>query len=142
MQYMRNKLIFKKVEWGGKRNHLQRWTSSGVLGAGVGWGMGGVSAAGVTSEWCCPVRIQEEVHEGLALARPWGCLSLSFLSSELYISALSKLNGNKSHMVAHTFHPSTQEAEAGGSLSSRSAWSTEWVLGQPGQHRATMSWKT
>jgi hypothetical protein len=28
-------------------------------------------------------------------------------------------------VVAHTFNPSTQEAEAGGFLSSRPAWSTE-----------------
>jgi hypothetical protein len=28
-------------------------------------------------------------------------------------------------VVAHTFNPSTREAEAGGSLSSRPAWSTE-----------------
>jgi hypothetical protein len=28
-------------------------------------------------------------------------------------------------VVAHTFNPSTWEAEAGGILSSRSAWSTE-----------------
>jgi hypothetical protein len=28
-------------------------------------------------------------------------------------------------MVAHTFNPSTQEAEAGGFLSSRPAWSTK-----------------
>jgi hypothetical protein len=28
-------------------------------------------------------------------------------------------------MVVHTFDPSIQKAEAGGSLSSRSAWSTE-----------------
>jgi hypothetical protein len=31
----------------------------------------------------------------------------------------------KPGVVAHTFNPSTQETEAGGSLSSRSAWSTE-----------------
>ena len=35
-------------------------------------------------------------------------------------------------MVAHAFNPSTQEAEAGGSLSSRPAWSTEWMPGQSG----------
>jgi hypothetical protein len=29
--------------------------------------------------------------------------------------------------VTHAFNPSTQEAEAGGSLSSRSAWSSEQV---------------
>jgi hypothetical protein len=31
----------------------------------------------------------------------------------------------KPGVVAHTFNPSTQEAEAGGFLSSRPAWSTE-----------------
>ena len=36
---------------------------------------------------------------------------------------------------------STQEAEAGGFLSSRPAWSTEWVAGQPGLHRETLSRK-
>jgi hypothetical protein len=39
-------------------------------------------------------------------------------------------------VVAHTFN---QEAEAGGSVSSRPAWSTERVLGQPGLHRETLS---
>jgi hypothetical protein len=34
---------------------------------------------------------------------------------------------------AYTFNPSTGEAEA--------AWSTEWVLGQPGLHRETLSQK-
>jgi hypothetical protein len=42
-------------------------------------------------------------------------------------------------VVAHTFNPSTQEAEAGGFLSSRPAWSTEWVPGQQGLHRETLS---
>jgi hypothetical protein len=40
--------------------------------------------------------------------------------------------------VAHAFNPSTREAEAGGFLSSRPAWSTEWVPGQPGLHRETL----
>ena len=35
-------------------------------------------------------------------------------------------------MVAHAFNPSTREAEADGFLSSRPAWSTEWVPRQPG----------
>ena len=34
-------------------------------------------------------------------------------------------------MVAHSFDPSTQKAEAGGSLISGPAWSTEGVPGQP-----------
>jgi hypothetical protein len=41
-------------------------------------------------------------------------------------------------LVAHDFSPSTQEAEAGGFLTSRPAWSTEWVPGQPGLHRETL----
>jgi major histocompatibility complex class I len=31
----------------------------------------------------------------------------------------------QAHIVAHAFNPSTREAEAGGFLSSRPAWSTE-----------------
>jgi hypothetical protein len=42
--------------------------------------------------------------------------------------------------VAHVFNPSTWEAEAGRFLSSRLAWSTKWVPGQPGLHRETLSW--
>jgi hypothetical protein len=44
-------------------------------------------------------------------------------------------------VVAHTFSHSTQEAEADGFLSLRLAWSTEWVPGQPGLHRETLSQK-
>ena len=45
-------------------------------------------------------------------------------------------------MVAHALIPSIWEAEAGGFLSSRPAWSTEWVPRQPGLHRETLSRKT
>jgi hypothetical protein len=52
-------------------------------------------------------------------------------------------------VVAHSFDPSTWEAEAGRFLSSRPTeseaywvWSTEWVPGQPGLYRETLSWKT
>jgi hypothetical protein len=45
-------------------------------------------------------------------------------------------------VVAHTFNPSTWEAEAGGFLSSRPVWSTKWVPGQPGLYRETLSRKT
>jgi hypothetical protein len=44
-------------------------------------------------------------------------------------------------VVAHAFNPSTWEAEAGGFLSSRPAWSTERVPGHPGLHRETLSRK-
>jgi hypothetical protein len=43
--------------------------------------------------------------------------------------------------VAHSFSPSTREAEAGGFLSLRPTWSTKWVPGQPGLHRETLSRK-
>jgi hypothetical protein len=42
-------------------------------------------------------------------------------------------------MVANAFNPSIWEAETGGFLSSRPAWSTEWVPGQPGLYRETLS---
>ena len=45
-------------------------------------------------------------------------------------------------VVAHAFNPSTWEAEAGGFPSSRPAWSTKWVPGQPWLHRETLSPKT
>jgi hypothetical protein len=45
-------------------------------------------------------------------------------------------------VVAHVFNPSTWEAEAGGFLSSRTAWSTESVPEQPGIHRETLFRKT
>jgi hypothetical protein len=45
-------------------------------------------------------------------------------------------------VVVNTFNPSTWEAEAGRFLSSRPAWSIEWVPGQPGLHRETLSRKT
>ena len=44
-------------------------------------------------------------------------------------------------MVAHVFNPNTWEAEAGGFLSLRPAWSTEIVPGQPRLHRETLSRK-
>jgi hypothetical protein len=44
-------------------------------------------------------------------------------------------------MVVHAFKPSTWEAEAGGFLGLRPAWSTEWVSWQPGLRRETLSQK-
>ena len=46
---------------------------------------------------------------------------------------------NEAGRVAHAFNHSTREAETGGFLSSRPTWSTEWVPGQPGLHRETLS---
>jgi hypothetical protein len=44
-------------------------------------------------------------------------------------------------VVAHAFNPSTWEAEASGFLSSRPAWSTKRVPGQPELYRETLSQK-
>ena len=41
-------------------------------------------------------------------------------------------------IVVHTFNPRTGEAETGGSLSLRLAWSTEQVPGQPWIHREAL----
>ena len=57
-----------------------------------------------------------------------------------YYSAI-KNNEFRPGVVAQACNPSTQEAEAGGFQSSRPAWSTEWVPGQPGLHRETLSQK-
>jgi hypothetical protein len=54
---------------------------------------------------------------------------------------MARNNQNSRAMVAHVFNPSTREAEAGGFLSSRPAWSTKWVPGQPGLYRETLSRK-
>jgi hypothetical protein len=51
-------------------------------------------------------------------------------------------NTGEPGMVANAFNPSTWEAEAGGFLSLRPAWSKEQVPGQPGLHRETLSRKT
>jgi hypothetical protein len=44
--------------------------------------------------------------------------------------------------MAHTFEPSTLEAEACGSLSLRPAWPIEPVLGQPELNREILTQKT
>jgi hypothetical protein len=46
--------------------------------------------------------------------------------------------GTSRAVVIQVFNPSNWEAEAGGFLSSRPAWSTEWVPGQPGPCRETL----
>jgi hypothetical protein len=41
-------------------------------------------------------------------------------------------------VVAHAFNPSTWEAEAGGFLTSKPAWSTKFVPGQPELYRENL----
>jgi hypothetical protein len=54
-------------------------------------------------------------------------LKLELLCGVVYVLATKPWSfGNKKlGVVAHTFNPSTREAEAGGFLSLRPAWSTE-----------------
>jgi len=68
------------------------------------------------------------------------CPSIYILLSPTTKRILSKDN-LWAGLVAHAFNPSTREAEASGFLSSRPAWSTKWVPGQPGLHRETLSRK-
>ena len=74
---------------------------------------------------CMPIlsikQVPERQHYSL-----WPCLCCKNLS-------------NKPGLVHHPFNPSNWEAEAGWFLSSRTAWSTEWVLGMPGLYRETLS---
>jgi hypothetical protein len=70
------------------------------------------------------------------------CCQQSLLSSLHFYFFTYKSNPCEPGVVVHAFNPSTREAEAGGFLSSRPAWSTEWVPGQPGLHRETLSRKT
>jgi hypothetical protein len=44
-------------------------------------------------------------------------------------------------VVVHAFNPSTWQAEAGGFLNSRPAWSTKLVPGEQEIYRETLSWK-
>jgi hypothetical protein len=53
---------------------------------------------------------------------------------------LKKKNSSQA-VVVQAFNPSTREAEAGRSLSSRPAWPTELVPGQPGLQRNSVSKK-
>jgi hypothetical protein len=62
-----------------------------------------------------------------------------FLGHKLFYQYILKISPS---LVAHAFNRSTREAEAGGSLSWRPAWSTLLVPGQPGLYRETLSRKT
>jgi hypothetical protein len=70
-------------------------------------------------------------------ANTWLWYIVHYLSNDLTHIKIIPQPG----MVAHTFNPSTREAEAGRFLSSRPAWSTKWVPGQSGLYRETMSRK-
>jgi hypothetical protein len=70
------------------------------------------------------------------------CPLLSYQSSFKKSFNFNIFLKSKPGVVVHAFNPSTREAEAGGFLSSRLAWSTEWVPGQPELNRETLFQKT
>jgi hypothetical protein len=80
-----------------------------------------------------------EVRFSFLLIMSW----IPSISHLVLLSSLMKLSKvqQKPGMVAHTFNPSTWRTEAGGFLSSRPAWSTKGVPGQPGIYRETLSQK-
>jgi hypothetical protein len=78
-------------------------------------------------EWCVGVIGS---HRSTAIpSQAWVRTSLLFQGCEETLVFTS--------VVAHIFNPSIREAEASGSLSSRSAWSTWLALGQPGLQNET-----
>jgi hypothetical protein len=83
----------------------------------------------------------------MGLAVPWPriktklCLRI-FTFRHVCFEQLKKFYHVELDVVTHAFNSSTREAEAGRFLSSRPAWSTEWVPEQPGLHREPLSRKT
>ena len=89
------------------------------------------------------------IWKGLLLVRCYALdLPLPFYANKVFTAILSVCAWLLSQ--ARLWEPSnrmleilgTQEAEASRFLSSRPAWSTKWVPGQPGLYRETLSGKT
>jgi hypothetical protein len=68
-----------------------------------------------------------------------GILKLNIMVSFVELGGYKIFLETCSHSAC--FNHNTQEAEAGGSLSLRTAWSTEWVPGELVLHRETLSLK-
>jgi hypothetical protein len=65
-------------------------------------------------------------HRDSGYQGSWLCLgSVLFISALTFTLPFIKTAANLPGVVAHVFNPSTWEAEAGGFLSLRPAWSTE-----------------
>ena len=83
----------------------------------------------------------QDIAEAWAVV--WICMIVVMVPwtwGQLYKALILRLPWSQA--VAHAFNPSTWEAEAGGFLNLRPAWSTEWVPGQPMLYRETLSRKT
>jgi hypothetical protein len=83
-----------------------------------------------------------EAHRGGQNRGPEAVSPLALQEARAPSSIFHKTVQVQPGMVVHAFNPSTREAEAGRFLSSRPAWSTKRVPGQPGLHRETLSRKT
>jgi hypothetical protein len=77
--------------------------------------------------------------EGWEVHYPSAWVKSVYLDCNLLECLIKKCSLSQA-VVVHAFNPSILEAEAGGFLSSRPAWSTKWVPGQPGLHRETLFW--
>jgi hypothetical protein len=74
---------------------------------------------------------------GLAWTKSWRWARV------LYTSAVTLVRRFKGwRVVVHTLDSSTWEAEAGKSTSLRPVWPTDWISGQPGLYRETLSQTT
>jgi hypothetical protein len=92
------------------------------------------------SLWVALVDPELNYEKQLLTSASW-VLGTIIPNSHAFLIATIKKTTGQLGVVVHAFNPSTREAEAGGFLSSRPAWSTEWVPGQPGIYRETLSRK-
>jgi hypothetical protein len=87
------------------------------------------------------------IHSYLFISEKWKHTSLVYQYLALFIEGPTVSNWGAHQQMSWAgqwlivFNPTTQELEAGGSLSSRPGWSTERVPGQSQLHRETLSQK-
>jgi hypothetical protein len=95
------------------------------LAAGKGWGgsESEQSSSGNCSSSSLSVEAKRQMHSSYLATISGPALTLAYCWA----------------VVAHAFNPSTWEAEAGKFLSSRPAWSIEWVPGHSGLHKEALS---
>ena len=91
-----------------------------------------------STKYCKLKTICSEITQKKSFKKAASATSCLFPSSRSDYSSVNK-NNFMLTMVVHAFNLSIPEAEADRSLSSRPAWSTEQVTGQPGIHRKTLS---
>ena len=81
---------------------------------------------------------------GVGGTKAWGTVSKDRIVALGSVGITALKSAESWALVAHTFNPSTREAEAGRFLRLRPAWSTEWVPGQKRQGskiEGTVEWE-